>query len=439
MNKIKTFKNLGLDKNILFNIEKIGFEKPTEIQERVIPYLLEKKHDIIGVAQTGTGKTAAFGLPLVNNIMPNNHTPKAIVLAPTRELALQISKELKRYSNKKLNLVCLYGGASINLQVKELKRGTDIAVGTPGRVLDLLKRRVLNLNGIDYFILDEADEMLNMGFIEDIESIFRSSNRNKRVLLFSATMPQKIKDLSKKYMKNQIIVETKNKTENLKLVEHCYVKTKFSEKLENLVNILKNEHYVYGIIFCRTKVEVENVARAIRRKIDSVDFIHGDIAQRRRERILESFRRQKITLLVATDVAARGIDVENLTHIINYSKPNNTETYTHRVGRTGRSGKKGIAISFLTPKEILFLKEVEKTMNVKFRRLESSSRKNSEKISFNNDSPNRNSSSRDSPKRNYSNRNTPNRDSSNGDDSNKNRKRKKKFNKNHKRDKYIKK
>lgn len=364
-----TFDKLGLSKQVLDTITKKGFEVPSEIQARIIPLVLEKKHDIIGVSKTGSGKTASFGLPLIDLIKQTGRNPKVIILAPTRELALQVTSEMNSFKGKsKLKMLTVYGGAAIRTQISELKQGIDIVVGTPGRVLDLIDRKALKLQEVEYFILDEADEMLKMGFIEDIETIFQTTPKNKKVLLFSATMPEKIKRLSKKYMQNQLIIEANEKVHAKLNIEQKYFVVKREEKFPMIKNIIENTKFFYGIIFCMTKSDVNELTQKIKRSGFSADCIHGDIPQSKRERILKGFRDQKITVLVATDVAARGIDVSNLTHVINHSLPKETEIYTHRIGRTGRAGKSGIAISLITPKQMFMLKEIEKLTDIKFTR-----------------------------------------------------------------------
>ena len=365
MEKVK-FENLNLSKTTLEAIAKKKFEVASEIQAKVIPIVFEKKNDIIGVAQTGTGKTGAFGLPLIDLIKENNKLPQSIILAPTRELALQVTKELNMFcGKKKLNILTVYGGASISTQIRALKRGVDIVVGTPGRVVDLLKRGELILEESKYFILDEADEMLKMGFIEDIEFVLESSSKKKRVYLFSATMPDRIKQLSKKYMKKQTIIEVKKKQEVNNLIAQGFHKVKQSDKFDVLTRIIDIEDFFYGIIFCRTKADVDKVTKSLKKTGHKADCIHGDIVQSKRETILKKFKDFKIDILVATDVAARGIDVENLSHVINYNLPEDTETYTHRIGRTGRAGNKGSAISLVTPAEMRKLSYFEKTLKTK--------------------------------------------------------------------------
>ncbi len=351
------FEDLKLNDSILNAIKKKGFESPSEIQAKIIPVVLEDKHDIIGVSQTGSGKTASFGLPILNNIRKGGRAPQVIILAPTRELALQVTSEMQSYS-KDFNFLTVYGGTSIGNQIKDLKRGVDIVVGTPGRVLDLIERRSLNLSEIDYFVLDEADEMLKMGFIEDIEMIFEATPPTRRVLLFSATMPEKIKKLSNKYMKDRVIVEVKSRVETKANIKQKFYVLKRDDKPQVLDDIIESEDFFYGIVFCMTKADVDKLTKNLKKAGYDANCIHGDIVQSKRERILKDFREMKINILVATDVAARGIDVNNLTHVINYSLPKDTETYVHRIGRTGRAGKSGTAISFISSKEKGFMKDI---------------------------------------------------------------------------------
>ncbi len=363
------FNELGLSSKTIDAIEKKGFKEASEIQDKVIPLVLERKHDIIGVSQTGSGKTAAFGLPIIDLIDENNKAPKVIVLAPTRELALQVTAELETFKGKKrLNMLTVYGGTSIGNQIRDLRRGVDIVVGTPGRVLDLIERRALDLSAISHFVLDEADEMLRMGFIEDIELIFDKTPKSRRVLLFSATMPERIRKLSEKYMKKQIVVEVKKKIETKNNIEQSYFILRREEKFPTLCKIIDMEDFFYGIVFCMTKADVDDVTSSLKKAGYDADCIHGDIAQNKREKILKKFRDMKINILVATDVAARGIDVENLTHVINYALPKETETYVHRIGRTGRAGKSGIAVSFVSSKQMFMLKDIERFTKFKIAR-----------------------------------------------------------------------
>ncbi|MCA9486659.1 MAG: DEAD/DEAH box helicase [Nanoarchaeota archaeon] len=361
-----SFETLKLSKTTLKAIAKKNFKFASEIQAKIIPLIFEGKKDVIGVAQTGTGKTGAFGLPLVDLINKGNKVPQALILAPTRELALQVTSELNFFAGeKRLKILCVYGGASMATQIKALKEGVDIVVGTHGRIVDLINRKELKLSAVQYLVLDEADEMLKMGFIEDLEFIFEQTSPKRRVYLFSATMPERIKNLSKKYMHKQEYIEVKrNETTSLN-IEQSFYKVKQSEKFEALAKIIASEKFFYGIIFCRTKADVDTIASKLRRVSSGVASIHGDVPQRKREKLLEKFRKQDLQILVATDVAARGIDVENLTHVINFNLPEDLETYTHRIGRTGRAGKKGKAVSLVTPAELRRISILEKGLKTK--------------------------------------------------------------------------
>jgi ATP-dependent RNA helicase DeaD len=348
-----TFRDLGLSEKSLAAIEQKGFTKPSAIQAQAIPLLLKRERDIIGQAKTGTGKTAAFALPMIETIDMDSKTVQAMVLAPTRELAIQVASEIESLAgNSKLSVLCVYGGAPIDSQIRRLKRGVHIVVGTPGRVIDHLKRKTLKLSEITHLILDEADEMLNMGFVEDIEEIISYSNEEKQVMLFSATMPDRIRFLAEKYLKDYDHVkvqEEKNMT-STNVEQMCY-EVRVKDKVEALCRVIEIQDKFYGIVFCRTRADVDNVASQLQRRGHSADGLHGDISQGQREKILQRFKKRQINILVATDIAARGIDVNNLTHVINYSLPHNSEAYVHRIGRTGRAGNKGVAISFITPKE----------------------------------------------------------------------------------------
>ena len=360
----KTFNDLGLSAKVLEAINKKGFEEPTAIQELTIPVMLRDDTNIIAQAQTGTGKTAAFGLPLIEMIDPNSRSVQALILAPTRELAIQVSEEINSLKGRQnIITIPIYGGQSIDQQLRRLKKGVHIVVGTPGRVIDHLKRKTLKLGNIEHLILDEADEMLNMGFIEDMEEIMAHTNPNKRTLLFSATMPHRIKDLAHKYMEGYELLTVKKAPLTTSLTEQIYFEVKASDKFEALCRIIDIEDEFYGLIFCRTKNNVDTVASHLAERGYDAEAIHGDISQAQRERTLEKFKNQKSNILVATDVAARGIDVMNLTHVINYSLPQDPELYVHRIGRTGRAGKEGTAITFITPSEykrLMFIQRMAK-------------------------------------------------------------------------------
>jgi len=325
---------LVLSENTLKALSKKGFEEPTPIQELVIPRLLSGTQDIVGQAQTGTGKTAAFGLPLIELLDDKSPFVEAIVLTPTRELALQVAEEMNSLKGKKrLNIVPIYGGQSMELQLRRLESGAHIVVGTPGRVIDHINRKTLRLNKLKFMVLDEADEMLNMGFIEDIEEIIKHTNEDKRMLLFSATMPKEILNIARKYMKDYEVLAVKNKQLTTELTEQIYFEVREDDKFEALCRIRDMEKEFYGLIFCRTKVDVDNVCSRLIDRGYNAEALHGDISQYQRERILKRFKARQINMLVATDVAARGIDISDLTHVINYSLPQDPESYVHRIGR----------------------------------------------------------------------------------------------------------
>jgi ATP-dependent RNA helicase DeaD len=360
MTNKKTFNDLGLSDKMLEAINKKGFEEPTAIQAMTIPVMLRDDTNIIAQAQTGTGKTAAFGLPLIEMINQDSKAVQALILTPTRELAIQVAEEINSLRGSKyITIVPIYGGQSIDQQLRRLKKGVHIVVGTPGRVIDHLKRRTLKLGGIEHLILDEADEMLNMGFIEDMEEIMKHTNPKKRTLLFSATMPGRIKTLAHKYMDGYELIKVKEQL-TTNLTEQIYFEVKVSDKFEALCRIIDIENDFYSLVFCRTKNDVDSVATHLIDRGYDAEAIHGDISQAQRERTLNKFRKQKINIMVATDVAARGIDVMNLTHVINYSLPQDPESYVHRIGRTGRAGKQGTAITFITPNEYRKLMFIQK-------------------------------------------------------------------------------
>jgi len=366
---MEKFKNLGLSESSIKALQIKGFEEPTEIQEKTIPVLLNTDKDIIAQAQTGTGKTAAFGLIFVEKLLENSNNPQALVLTPTRELAIQVAEEINSLKgSKNLRIIPIYGGQSINLQFKELKKGVDVVIGTPGRIMDHLKQKSLNLLNIKYAVLDEADEMLNMGFIDDIEKILSYTNKDKQMLLFSATIPNRIMGLARNFMKNYELIKTKKDQLTTNLIDQIYFEVHERDKFEALCRIIDTEKEFYGIIFCRTKVNVDSTVKSLNNRGYSAEGLHGDIPQNHRERILDNFKNKKTMLLVATDVAARGIDVNNLTHVINYSLPQDPEAYIHRIGRTGRAGNEGIAITFLTPEEYKRLSYIKKVAKAEIRK-----------------------------------------------------------------------
>lgn len=358
---MQTFESLGLSEATLKVLKKKGFEEPTPIQIKTIPALLQGERDMIGQAQTGTGKTAAFGLPILELIQKKSHYVKALVLVPTRELAIQVAEELYSLKGKKaLNILPVYGGQSIQLQLRSLRKGVDIVVGTPGRIMDHLKRGTLKLDYIEFMVLDEADEMLNMGFLEDVQTIMEATAKDKRTLLFSATMPSAILKIAKNYMREYDIFKVTKDQLTITKTDQIYFEVSESNKFEALCRIIDIEEEFYGLIFCRTKVDVDRVAHHLMERGYDADMLHGDISQNMRERILGRFKNKTLNVLVATDVAARGIDVKNITHVINYALPNDSESYVHRIGRTGRAGKEGVAITFMTPKESSRLRVIQK-------------------------------------------------------------------------------
>ena len=347
-----SFRDLGLDESVLNAVAAKGFEEPTPIQVLAIPRLLNGDANVIAKARTGTGKTAAYGLPLVQELREPREKPRALVLVPTRELALQVASEIESFKEGTYpRITTVYGGASIVEQLRNLKRGCEIVAGTPGRVIDHLERGSLNLDSIEYFILDEADEMLNMGFIEDIETIFKQANPDSRVLMFSATMPKQILKIAADFMGEYEIVEEEASEEPLPLTEQFFWMVREEDKSEALVRLIDTAENFYGLVFCQTKVDADAVAKELDERHYEAAALHGDIPQGQREKILSRFRAGKTRILVATDVAARGIDIEGITHVVNYSIPYDGPTYTHRIGRTGRAGAKGTAVSFIRPNE----------------------------------------------------------------------------------------
>jgi len=363
--KKSNFESLGLSEIVLQSIKTKGFEEPTEIQSKIIPLILENKVDLIGQAQTGTGKTAAFALPILDLLDEHQDYVQALVLVPTRELAIQVCDEFNSLKGeKKFHIVPIYGGQSYETQFRRLKKGVDIVVGTPGRIIDQLNKGSLKLSQVKFVVLDEADEMLNMGFIDDIEEILKSTNKTRRTLLFSATMPPRILSLAKKYMEKHEIIKTKLSGKTTSLTDQKYFEVKDSDKFDALCRIIDTTDEFYGLIFCRTKNDVDFVTSKLIERGYDAEGLHGDISQTIREKILSKFRKKLVNILVATDVAARGLDIEDLTHVINYSLPQDPESYLHRIGRTGRAGKEGTAITFVTPEEfrkLNFIKNITQT------------------------------------------------------------------------------
>jgi ATP-dependent RNA helicase DeaD len=354
-----TFSDLGISADILEALAKKGFETPTPIQEKTIPLLLGGATDIIGQAQTGTGKTAAFGIPILEKIQPGKRKIQAIVLTPTRELAMQVCEEIVSLKGKRnIFVLPVYGGQGMDYQLDRLRSGVDIVVGTPGRVIDHLERGTMNLDNVEFIVLDEADEMLNMGFVEEIEKILTHAPEKRQMLLFSATMPYRIQQLAEKYMGHYEMVRIEKKQMSATSVEQIYYEVYSEDKLEALCRIIDTEKEFYALIFCKTKNGTDELANQLIEKGYDVEALHGDVSQHQRERVMKKFKAQHSTILVATDVAARGIDVNNLTHVINYDIPGDSETYVHRVGRTGRAGKEGKAITFVSRSDLRRLQQV---------------------------------------------------------------------------------
>jgi len=366
--KEMTFKELGIDKRILKAITELGFETPMPVQQEVIPFLLNQTKDLVAMAHTGTGKTAAFGIPIIQQIDFTSIKTQALILAPTRELCMQITDDLSNFAKhiENLNIVAIYGGASIMTQIRQVATGAQIIVATPGRMLDMLKRKKVNVSAIGWLVLDEADEMLNMGFKEELNAVLASTPEDKRVLLFCATMPRGIESIARSYMKKpqEITVGSRNTTaEN---VHHQYYVVHAKDRYIALKRIADYYPDIYAIIFCRTKIETQEVADALIKDGYNADALHGDLSQAQRDSVMNRFRGKNLQMLVATDVAARGIDVVDLTHIINYNLPDDIENYTHRSGRTGRAGKSGISILIVNLKEVFRVKQIEKQIGKKF-------------------------------------------------------------------------
>ena len=365
---MNTFEELGVAAPIRKAIQEMGYESPMPVQEEVIPFLLGDDNDVIALAQTGTGKTAAFGLPILQKINVSTYQPQALILCPTRELCLQIADDLNDYSKyiDNLRVLPVYGGSSIESQIKTLKRGVHVVVATPGRLLDLMNRKTVDLNLVKNVIMDEADEMLNMGFTDSINAILAEVPENRNMLLFSATMPKEIANITKKYMKNPKEIVIGNKNEGNKNIRDIYYMVRAQDKYLALKRIADFYPNIYGIIFCRTRKETQEIADKLIQDGYNADSLHGELSQAQRDYVMQKFRIKNLQLLVATDVAARGLDVDDLTHVINYGLPDEIESYTHRRGRTGRAGKTGISISICHVKEKGKIREIERVINKKF-------------------------------------------------------------------------
>ncbi len=365
---MKTFEELGVSPEIRRAIEEMGYECPMPVQEEVIPYLLGENNDVVALAQTGTGKTAAFGLPLIQKINVNNRIPQSLILCPTRELCLQIAGDLNDYSKyiDGLRVLPVYGGSSIESQIRALKRGVHIIVATPGRLLDLMERKTVSLATIQNVVMDEADEMLNMGFTDSINAILADVPQERNTLLFSATMSPEIARISKKYLNNAKEITIGRKNEGTNNVKHVVFTVHAKDKYAALKRIADYYPQIYGIIFCRTRKETQEIADKLMQEGYNADSLHGELSQAQRDAVMQKFRIRNLQLLVATDVAARGLDVDDLTHVINYGLPDDTESYTHRSGRTGRAGKTGTSIAIINLREKGKMREIERIIGKKF-------------------------------------------------------------------------
>lgn len=357
----QTFSDLGLSPEVLKGLTAVGYETPSQIQAQTIPPLLEGRH-VVGLAQTGTGKTAAFALPILSRLDLTQKTPQALVLAPTRELAIQVSEAFEKYAAhmKGVRVLPIYGGQGYGVQLSALRRGVHVVVGTPGRIMDHLEKGTLDLSELRFLVLDEADEMLNMGFAEDVETILADTPDDKHVALFSATMPAQIRRISKKYLEDPVEITVKNKTSTVSSITQRYLIVSYPQKVDALTRILEVENFEGMIVFVRTKNETETLAEKLRARGYSAMAINGDVAQVQRERTINQLKAGKLDILVATDVAARGLDVERISHVVNYDIPTDTESYVHRIGRTGRAGRSGDSIAFVTPRERHLLRAIEK-------------------------------------------------------------------------------
>jgi ATP-dependent RNA helicase DeaD len=365
---INPFSKLGISDDVVNAVKELGFENPTPIQEQSIPVLLEGSNDFVGLAQTGTGKTAAFGLPLLELIDFKSNKPQALILCPTRELCLQIANDIKNFSKNTPNahVVAVYGGANIMQQLREIRNGVQIVVATPGRMLDIIGRKAIDFSTVKYVVLDEADEMLNMGFQEDINDILSTTPDDKKTWLFSATMPPEVRRIAKKYMDNpvELTMGTKN-TGNVN-IEHEYYIVRARDKYAALKRIVDYNPDIFGVVFCKTKMDTQDVAEHLIKDGYNADALHGDLSQQQRDKVMQRFRDRNMQLLIATDVAARGIDVSGVTHVINFSLPDEIESYTHRSGRTGRAGKTGVSICIINSKETGKIRQIEKIIGKSF-------------------------------------------------------------------------
>ncbi len=366
--KMQKFQDLGLNESLVNAISDMGFKEPSEVQEKAIPILLSKETDLVALAQTGTGKTAAFGFPLIQKINAEKKFTQGLILSPTRELCLQITNEIKLYSKyiKGLNTVAIYGGASITEQASQIKRGAQIVVATPGRMKDMIGRNMVDISKIDYCILDEADEMLNMGFFEDIQDILSNTPKEKNTWLFSATMPKEVAIIAKKFMNSPDEITVGSKNEGASTVAHEYYIASGRDRYPVLKRLADANPEIFSVVFCRTKRDTQRVAEKLIEDGYNAGALHGDLSQNQRDLVMNAFRKKQIHMLVATDVAARGIDVDDITHVINYQLPDEIETYTHRSGRTGRAGKEGVSMVIVTKSEERKIRTIEKIIKKKF-------------------------------------------------------------------------
>lgn len=363
-----TFKELGLRVEVLQSIEALGFAEPTPIQQSAIPHLLKNESDFVGLAQTGTGKTAAFGLPLIHKVTDRPKETQALIICPTRELCLQISKDLEAFAqfDRQITVVAVYGGTDIRRQMSDIKRGATVVVATPGRLVDLINRKAIFLQNVETVVLDEADEMLNMGFKEDIDFILSTTPDTKNVWLFSATMPKEVASIAKNYMTDPLEVSMGHKNQSNENIEHIYYSVKERDRYDALKRLIDASPEIFGLVFCRTRNETATVAEKLAKDGYSAEPLHGDLSQAMRDRVMDRFRERSIQLLVATDVAARGIDVDNITHVINYNLPDDIENYTHRSGRTARAGKTGKSLVLINTRESYKIKAIERQIRVTF-------------------------------------------------------------------------
>ena len=367
---MQAFKQLGVSDELLQGIAALGFETPTPVQELVIPAALQTDDDLIALAHTGTGKTAAFGLPLLQRIDPKIRGLQALVLCPTRELCVQVAGDLVNYSQfaHQYKVVAVYGGSSIENQIRQIKAGAQIVVATPGRLLDLIERGAARLENVARVVLDEADEMLNMGFKDSLDAILKEVTARQSIWLFSATMPNEVRAIASDYMKNPRELSTGNRSQANENIEHLYYVCRPDDRFATLKRVVDANPGIYALVFCRTKVETQEVAEQMIRDGYNADALHGDLAQADRDRVMQRFREGNLQLLIATDVAARGLDISDISHVINYGIPDEPETYTHRSGRTGRAGRTGVSISIVTPKVEERIRLLERRTKASFKK-----------------------------------------------------------------------